>query len=81
MHAGTPIFWRATFQRMGVDLGAVRRTAGLEMALGNVALARIMGPDSAIANPLGESHSVLVCEQCASRQTSVYELGFAPEDR
>jgi hypothetical protein len=80
MHAGVPIFWRVSFRRMGVDIGAVRRSAGLEMVLGSVALARVMGPDEAIASPLADEHTILVCEQCASRPTSVYELGF-PKDQ
>lgn len=79
LHAGVPLFWQVTFRRMGIDYGAVRRMAGLEIALGGVALARVMGLDEAVANPIAEEHTILVCEECAARTTSVYELGFPKE--
>jgi hypothetical protein len=77
MHAGVPLFWRVSLQRMGVDMAAVRREAGLEMMLGgHVALARIMGPNEDIAAPIGESVEIVVCETCAAEQTSIYRLGL-----
>lgn len=80
MHAGMPLFWRITLQRMGVDMAAVQREAGLEMMMGgHVALARIMGPNEDIAAPIGAERTVLVCERCSSRHTSIYELGLVDD--
>jgi hypothetical protein len=77
LHNGVPLFWRVSLQRMGVDLAAVQRAAGLEMLLGgNVALARILGPNEDVATPVGEGRTILICEQCAGEQTSVYRLGL-----
>lgn len=81
MHTGVPLFWRVAFRRMGVDLGAVRRAAGMELVMGgHVALARVFA-DPDIANPVAEEHAILVCEECAARPTSVYELGFPKEQQ
>lgn len=77
MHQGMPLFWRITLQRMGIDLAAVQRTTGLEMMMGgNVALARVIGPNEDIAKPFGDERTIVVCESCAGRQTSVYEIGL-----
>lgn len=76
LHAGLPLFWRVSLQRMGVDMAAVRQTAGLEMMLGSVPLARALGPDPDIASPIGEGRTIVVCERCAGEQTSVYQLGL-----
>lgn len=79
MWQGLPVFWRLTVQRMGVDLAAVRQVAGLEMLIGNVAIARALGPDPDIARPLGEERSIVVCEGCAAQETSIYQLGLPEE--
>lgn len=77
MHGGMPLFWRIRLERMAVDLAAVRREVGMELLMGgNVALARLLGPDEDIAAPLGEPRTVLVCEACAGMPTSVYQLGL-----
>lgn len=76
MHAGLPLFWRVTCECMGIDMAAVRRTTGLEMLTGSVALARAMGPDPDIATPLGDARTIVVCESCAGAQTSVYRFGL-----
>lgn len=79
MHAGTPLFWKIRLQRMGLDRRAIEQTAGLEMMMGNVALARVMGPDPDIAKPLTDERTVLVCEPCAGQQVSVYQIGLQDE--
>lgn len=77
MHNGVPLFWRVTCQRMGIDVAAVQRAAGLEMMLGgHVALARIMGPNEDIATPIGDERTIVVCESCAGEQASIYRLGL-----
>lgn len=79
MHAGTPLFWKISLQRMGLDRRAIEETAGLEMMMGSVALARVMGPDPDIAKPLDAERTVLVCEPCAGKQVSVYQIGLAED--
>ncbi len=76
MATGLPLFWRVTCERLGVDRRAVEQVAGLELLVGNVAIARALGPDPDIAAPLGAPRSVLVCEACAGQETSVYRLGL-----
>jgi hypothetical protein len=76
MHAGMPLFWRIKLQRMGLDRRAIEQTAGLEMMMGSVALARVMGPDPDIAKPVDDEHEVLVCEHCASQPVSIYQIGL-----
>lgn len=76
MRRGLPIFWRVTCERMVVDLAAVARVQGMEtMMQGHVALARAFA-DPDIAAPLGDARTVVVCEACAGRETSVYRLGL-----
>lgn len=84
MADGVPTFWRIALARMGVDRGAVGRVAGLEMMLGSVQLARVMGGDEPLARPLLHRASLLVCETCAAHATTVYHLGLgdpAPDTR
>lgn len=80
MHTGLPIFWTVKLQRMAIDRHAVQQVAGLEMMLGNVAIARAMGPDPNIAKPIGAAVSLLICEACASTDTCIYQLGLRDED-
>lgn len=72
MHTGLPLFWRVSIERMAVDVRKVREQAGLEMMLGSVPLARVMGNDSNLAKPVHEQPTeLLVCEHCAVNQSTV----------
>lgn len=64
--SGLPLFWRVTFQRFFVDMRAVQRQSGLEMMLGNVAIAAAMGPNEDLAKPMMDAVTVTVCESCAN---------------
>lgn len=64
--SGLPLFWRVTVQRFFVDMAAVQRQSGLEMMLGNVALAAVMGPNEDLAKPMMDPVTVTVCESCAN---------------
>ena len=77
MHAGIPLFYRGRSESMGIDANAVRQTAGLEMMFGNVALARVMGPDPDIAKPLGDEVIALVCQPCALQPNLIAQLAGA----
>ena len=66
MHTGVPLFYRVKIQRMGVDVGEVRRTSAMEsfMGPGGLAIARALY-DGAIAKPLTDEQTALVCEDCS----------------
>ena len=64
MHAGVPLYYRVRVEHFGVDLTAVQQTVGLEMMMGNVAIARAMGPDPDIGVLLGEPQQALICQPC-----------------
>lgn len=64
MHTGLPLFWRVSIERMGIDVRAVERTHGMDLQIGP-ALSAIMGPDDALAKPIGPVDQVFVCESCA----------------
>ncbi len=64
--AGVPIFYRLQIDTFGLDLNALQRQQGLTMQLGGeAALAAVMGPDEAMANPVGDTVTLTVCHQCA----------------
>lgn len=64
MHQGVPLFFRVTIEHMCVDVREVERSAGHEQFIGNVALSRVFH-DPDIAQKIGESKSVLVCQRCS----------------
>lgn len=64
-HAGIPILYQVSIQPLGLDRRAIEQVAGLEMMMGNVALARVFSPDPDIAKPIGEPSTVLVCQPCS----------------
>jgi hypothetical protein len=80
---GLPLFWRVKLARYGVDLNAVRRQTGLAMMLGSPELAQVMGTDEPMATAIDQIE-ITVCETCAAKPCSVYELwaaGQPPESR
>ena len=81
MHTGLPLFWQLTIQRMQIDVGAVRRQHGLEMMLGSPLLAFHMGPQEEMAKPLFESHTVWLCEACATEMICVAAIDEAENER
>lgn len=77
MHDGHFSFYRLTLDRLVVNTGAVQRQHGLEMILGNAAIAHVMGTNEDIAQSIGDKIDVLICEDCAikpERIASIYEL-------
>lgn len=54
-----PIFYRVTVEQCGLDRDAIQRQAGLEMMVGNAAIAAVLGPDEDIAKILSK-HVVFV---------------------
>lgn len=72
-HTGTPSFYRVTIDRYVVDLGAVRRQAGLAMMLENGSLAQVMGPDEDMAHTMG-SATLTICESCSMERQLIPAL-------
>ena len=64
-HTGLPLFWRVSVERFGIDMSKVRRQDGLGAFLGNTALARAMGPDEDLTQPMMEKLTLSFCEDCA----------------
>lgn len=62
---GSPFFWRVVAERFAVDLRRVQQTDGLAMMLGSAQLARVMGPNHDVANPIQGPTMVTVCNACA----------------
>jgi hypothetical protein len=67
MGAGHITFHRVTFERMGIDLNAVRQRQGLHTLLGNAALAEVFAPTSDVAVRIGDADSLIICEDCAMK--------------
>lgn len=67
MRDGHPMFFRIDTEQHIVDLRAVSRQSGLEMAMGSPALAQIMGPDPDISQKMSEQEGLIVCFQCATK--------------
>lgn len=64
--AGVPIFYRLKIDTFALDLNALQRQQGLTMQLGGHAvLAAVMGPDQDMAQPIGETSTLTVCQHCA----------------
>ncbi len=61
-HGGQISFYKVKIEQMVIDLGAMRRQAGLEMMVGGLAFH--MGPQEDIAKPLQEKE-VLLCMTCS----------------
>lgn len=83
IHTGLPLFWKLSIERFGVDIGAVQRRHGLETFFGGggagAAMAGIMGADEDIAVSLGDKKTLLVCEDCAMKDTMVAALAEMEE--
>ena len=67
MAGGHVSFHRITFERMGVNLQAVRERAGLHMVMGSAALAEVFAPTPEVADRIGDANVLIVCEDCAMK--------------
>lgn len=65
MHTGMPLFYRVKLERFGIKADAIHRQTGLEMHMGNAALAAIMGPDEEAAVPVMDPVEASICETCS----------------
>jgi hypothetical protein len=71
MHSGQITFYKVSITMMGIDIGAVQRQHGLEMMMGNAAIAHVMGPDEDLAKPIGKDETGLICNHCSIYHESV----------
>lgn len=68
-------FFRVTFERMFIDLDAVRGVSGLSQILGSQRLASVMAPNDKIAVPICPGDELIVCDHCAiSRDDRVFYM-------
>jgi hypothetical protein len=65
-HTGRPMFWTGKIQWHGLKGDAIRRHTGLEMMLGNPALAAVMGPDEEMTIELNTAEFTL-CDECGNK--------------
>lgn len=65
LRTGLPLFYRVTIERFGMKMDAVRRQHGMELLMGNVALAQVMGPNEDMAMPVMDPLVLVVCETCS----------------
>lgn len=82
-HTGLPLFWTMEIKRHGLNIGAIRRQAGLtELLGGNAAIAAAMGPDEDLSQVL-DSVELTVCEECAVEKdlpvAALFERGSSGE--
>jgi len=61
VQAGAPVFLRVQIEYHLLNLPAIQRAAGLEMALGP--LASVMGPDESLATEMSKGTG-LICASC-----------------
>lgn len=71
---GIPLFYTVTIARHGIDVAAVRAQAGLEMMLGNVRLAQVMGPNADMTHTIMEPATITICERCSTADLCVAQL-------
>lgn len=83
MHSSQITFYRVSIEHMVVNVGAVRRQAGLEMMLGSPMLAHAMGAQEDMAKAVSPPCTVLVCQECGITQerpvASLYEAAQSPD--
>ena len=65
MHNQDLTFYRVTASRSIINVGAIQRQNGLEMFMGNAAIASVMGPDEDMAEEITKFEDVFICESCA----------------
>jgi hypothetical protein len=63
--SGLPLFWCIKVTRLGLQLDAIKRQHGLNLALGSAQLGAIMGADEKLATPVMEEVTLTACEGCA----------------
>jgi len=71
---GIPLFWRIRCERYGLKAEAIKRQQGLGMMI-SPELAMIMGPNEDMADKIS-SREITVCENCASKELSVYSMAM-----
>jgi hypothetical protein len=79
MKGNVPAFYRFKIEYLAVNLPAVHRAIGLEMAMGNAALAAVMGPGEDLAKEIN-SFTGLLCFSCAL-QSPVAEIHEVQADK
>lgn len=64
---------RVRVTRMFPNLRAIQRQHGLELMIGNAAIANVMGENSDLLVPIHAEETLLVCDDCAIK-TGIHRL-------
>jgi hypothetical protein len=67
---GLPLFYMVSVERFGLKARAIDRSNALATFLGSGVLAAAMGPDEDLAEQIGETSRVMVCEGCSTSSQS-----------
>lgn len=80
LETGDITFYHVRLTRAMVDIRALQRRVGLGMALGNDALARVMGPHDPLAKSFAGPDDIVVHETCAINPLLLIYLMKPDED-
>jgi len=58
-----PCLWKTHTERHFIDMGAIKRHAGLEAVVGNPMIASVMSPGEDFTKCMG-SYDVIICDEC-----------------
>lgn len=81
-HTGLPLFWTVKIQRHGLKVDALQRNTGLTMFFGgNAQMARIMGADEELTQPIMNEEEFTLCEDCAIMSINLMALIENKDDK
>lgn len=69
-----PFFYKVKVSRFGLDKGAMDRQAGLEMMVGSVEIAQVMGPNEDLAQEVMKEKTIMICEDCSCNKIILASL-------
>ena len=73
MTKGNPLFAIVTVKTQVIDLRAIQRQAGLEMIIGDVAIAQALSPNENMTKDLN-TVTATICYDCFMKKTTIEEL-------
>ena len=76
-----PMFFRVRLGTMTLDVQNIRQQSGLEVMLGSVALAQVMGADADLAHIMRKGVELPICINCINQINEIYEKSFEDEDK
>jgi hypothetical protein len=83
-HTGLPLVWRVRVERIGLSATAVRQAAGMELLVGDPAIAHALSPVRDFAAVRVLETTLMICEPCALHEKVAFvamEMDAAAERR